>query len=219
VSITIAALLMTLVGACGNDAPSNAETTAIGNKALTQYGGFGATADGQHCAGSELVKRLGGDGAETVASQSDLTKLDSEQRDAVVAALDKCAPIAGMVGLSGQALGITSPTDPVVVCLTKRLTGKVGSMYLGLVEPDANHVLTSAFDACVPPAVFAKALANDVATTPGATAAPVDVAALTACLTPKLQGKVGDNFRRLMRAKTAAPETLKDLLGPCLPKG
>jgi hypothetical protein len=218
VSIAMAALVMTIVGACGDDAPSIAETTAIGQKALTQYGGFGATPAGQHCAGSELVRRLGSDDAEAVAARSDLTKLDPRQRAAVVAALDHCTSINGMLGLSLQALGITSPTDPVASCLRKHLQGKVGTMYIGTLDPKANDLLVRSFDACVPAPLLAKALATDLTTGDSANPAGVDVGAVTACLTPALQGKVGETFRRLMHAKTPAADTLKDLFGPCTTK-
>src|SRR6516165_1476699 len=134
-TIAIAALFAATVGACGSDAPSTAETTAIGQKALTQFGGFSATESAQHCAGSTLVERLGGDGAEKVASLSDITKLQPDQRGAVVAALDHCASVNGMVALSAQALGITSASDPKVTCLSRRLHGKVGTMYIGLIDP------------------------------------------------------------------------------------
>jgi hypothetical protein len=218
VTVAMAALVMTMVGACGDDGPSRAETTAIGNKALTQYGGFGATASGQHCAGSVLVRRLGGDDADSVAARSDLTKLDPRQRAAVVAALDQCTSINGMLGLSLQALGVTSATDPVASCLKKRLTGKVGTMYVGMIDPKANDLLVKSFDACVPAPVMAMALATNLTTDP-TNAAGVDVGAVTACLIPALQGKVGETFRRLMHAKTAAAVTLKDLFGPCTAKG
>jgi hypothetical protein len=212
VSIGAAALVVTILGGCADDAPSKAETTAIGRKALSQYGGFGATTSGQRCAGTQLVRRLGADGAEDVAARSDLTKLGPDQRDAVVAALDHCTSADGMVGLSATALGATSPTDPMVRCLSKRLNGKVGTLYLGMIEPKSNDLLVTSFDACVPPATLAKALATDIASADGA----VDVEAVAACLAPKLDGRVGETFRRRMRASTPTAQALKDLVGPCV---
>jgi hypothetical protein len=217
--LTIAiAALFAIVGACGSDAPSTAETTALGQKALTQFGGFSATESAQRCTGSTLVERLGGDGAEKVAAaRADITSLAPDQRDAVVAALDHCASINGMVALSAQALGITSATDSKVACLSKRLRGKVGTMYVGLVDPKANQLLVSAFDECVPALVLAKALATNVATD-GLTQLPSgDVDAIAACVLPRIEGRVGETFRRLVRAKTPAADSLKDVLGPCLP--